>query len=343
MRKRQICLWACLIFFCLPVLFASPSHAAERYKVKSGDSLHKIAKKFNVSVDALKEANHLDGNALKPNQVLVIPGTSSKKSAVTSAGKKKSTPAATVYVVKKGDTLASVAERTGVPAAEIRKMNQLRSAKLKAGQKLALEKAAEPVEENEDDFEEAGSLETGELAAGGESPGKDGGIAPVDLSGWKEPGERDLFVKVVKSYEGVPYKLGGNSLKGIDCSAFTRKVYGIFSVDLPRTAREQLQSGKRVGRDDLDVGDLVFFKTRRTRIHVGIFLGGNEFFHLSSRNRAGKVDNLESTYFSSRFISGVRVKETGRNLKAENPVPPSKPEEGKTPVSVRHVPHSPGG
>jgi peptidoglycan endopeptidase LytE len=343
MRKRQICLWAFLMFFCLPVLFASPSHAAERYKVKSGDSLHKIAKKFNVSVDALKEANHLEGSALKPNQVLVIPGTSSKKSAVTSAGKKKSTPDATVYVVKKGDTLASVAERTGVPAAEIRKMNELRSTKLKAGQKLALEKAAEPVEENEDDFEEAGSLETGELAAGGESRGKDGGIAPVDLSGWKDLGERDLFVKVVKSYEGVPYKLGGNSLKGIDCSAFTRKVYGIFSVDLPRTAREQLQSGKRVGRDDLDVGDLVFFKTRRSRIHVGIFLGGNEFFHLSSRNRAGKVDNLESTYFSSRFISGVRVKETERNLKAENPVQPSKPEEGKTPVSVRHVPHSPGG
>jgi len=59
MRKRQICLWACLIFFCLPVLFASPLPAAERYRVKSGDSLHKIAKKFNVSVDALKEANQV--------------------------------------------------------------------------------------------------------------------------------------------------------------------------------------------------------------------------------------------------------------------------------------------
>jgi LysM repeat protein len=331
------------MFICLPVLFASPSHAEERYKVKSGDSLHKIAKKFNVGVDALQKANRLEGNSLKPNQVLVIPGASSRKAAAESIVKKQSGPDATVYVVKKGDTLAGVAERTGVPAADIRKMNQLRSTKLKAGQKLVLEKSAKTIEENEDDFEEAGSLETGELAAGGESPGKDGGIAPVDLSGWKEPGEQDLFVKVVKSYEGVPYKLGGNSLKGIDCSAFTRKVYGIFRVDLPRTAREQLQSGKRVGRDDLVVGDLVFFKTRRTRIHVGIFLGGNEFFHLSSRNRAGKVDNLESAYFNSRFICGVRVKEAGLNLKAENPAAPLKPEEGKTPVSVRHVPHSPGG
>jgi peptidoglycan endopeptidase LytE len=343
MRKRQICLWASLIFFCLPVLFASPSHAAERYKVKSGDSLHKIAKKFNVGVDALKEANHLEGNALKPNQVLVIPGTSSKKSTVKNTGKNKNNPDATVYVVKKGDTLAGVAERTGVPAAEIRQMNELRSSKLKSGQRLVLQMTPARVEENEDDLEEAGSIEAGELAAGAESQGQEGRIAPVDLSGWKEPGERDLFVKVVRSYEGVPYKLGGNSLRGIDCSAFTKKVYGIFSVDLPRTAREQLQSGKRVGRDDLDVGDLVFFKTRRTRIHVGIFLGGSEFFHLSSRNRAGKVDNLESSYFSSRFISGVRLKETGRNLRAENPAPLMKPEEGKNPVSVRHVQHSPGG
>jgi peptidoglycan endopeptidase LytE len=344
MRKRQICLWACLIFFCLPVLFASPLLAAERYRVKSGDSLHKIAKKYNLSVDALKAANHLEGNALMSNQVLVIPGgKSSKKTTAKNIVKKKSNPDATVYVVKKGDTLARVAERTGVPAAEIRQMNELRSSKLISGQRLVLQTAPARVEEAEDDLEEAGSIEVGELAAGSESRDVEGGIAPIELSTWKEPGERDLFVRVVKSYEGVPYKLGGNSMRGIDCSAFTKKVYGVFSIDLPRTAREQLQRGKRVGRNDLDTGDLVFFQTRRNRIHVGIFLGGSEFFHLSSRNRAGKVDNLESPYFSSRFISGIRLKETGQNLKAESPLPILKPEAGKNPVSVRHVPHSPGG
>jgi|WetSurMetagenome_2_1015567.scaffolds.fasta_scaffold02002_8 peptidoglycan DL-endopeptidase LytE len=343
MRKRQICLWASLLFFCLTFLLVSPLQAAERYRVKSGDSLHKIAKKHNVSVDALKDVNHLEGNDLKPNQVLVIPGASSKKAPQKNIGKNKNTPEATVYVVKKGDTLAGVAQRTGVPAAEIRQMNELRSSKLKSGQRLVLQRAPARVEEDEDDLEEAGSIEAGELAAGGESPDRPGGGAPIELSMWKGPFERDLFVKIVKSYEGVPYKLGGNSLRGIDCSAFTKKVYGIFSVDLPRTAREQLQRGKRVGRDELDTGDLVFFQTRRNRIHVGIFLSGNEFFHLSSRNRAGKVDNLESSYFNSRFICGVRVKEAGLNLKAEYPVPSLRPEEEKPPVSVRHVPHSPGG
>jgi LysM repeat protein len=214
MRKRQICLWACLIFFCLPVLFASPLLAAERYRVKSGDSLHRIAKKYNVSVNALKETNHLEGNVLMPDQVLVIPDSkTSKKTTVRNVAERKSDPNASVYIVKKGDTLARVAKRTGVPAAEIRQMNALHSSKLKSGQKLVLQRAPARVEEVEDDLEEAGSIEVGELTGGGESREMENGIAPIELSAWREPGERDLFVKVVKSYEGVPYKLGGNSMR----------------------------------------------------------------------------------------------------------------------------------
>jgi peptidoglycan endopeptidase LytE len=326
MRKRQICLWACLIFFCLPVLFASPTHAAERYKVKSGDSLHRIAKKFNVSVDALKEANHLEGNALKPNQVLVIPGAKSARIIdEKSAAKKKSGTDATIYVVKKGDTLAGLSEKTGVPAAEIRKANGLQSSRLKAGQRLVLAKPSAMADESDDDLEEAGSIEAGELAVMGENRERAAAIFPIPLSRWKDTAERDLFVKVVKSYEGVPYKLGGNSMKGIDCSAFTRKIYGIYSIDLPRTAREQLQQGRRIGRNSLDTGDLVFFQTRRNRIHVGIFLGGGEFFHLSSRNRAGKVDSIDSTYFSTRFISGVRLMETDDPVKLQGTTGPGAP------------------
>ena len=344
MRKRQLCLWATLVFFCLPLLFAGAAPAAERYTVKPGDSLHKIAKKHHVSVDSLKEANRLDGNDLRPKQVLIIPGgKSAKKITEKSTAKKKSDPDATVYIVKKGDTLAGVSEKTGVPASEIRKTNGLRSSKLKAGQRLALAKPPARADEDEDDLEEAGSIEAGELAALGEDRESAAAISPIPLSRWMDSGERDLFVKMVKSYEGVPYKLGGNSMRGIDCSAFTRKVYGIYSIDLPRTAREQLQKGKRVGRDSLDTGDLVFFQTRRNRIHVGIFLGGSEFFHLSSRNRAGKVDSMDSTYFSTRFISGVRLKEADPPAKLKNPTGPVAPVASPPSVSPSaEAAHSPG-
>lgn len=319
MRKRKLCLWAILVCSCLVLLVVGAASAAERYTVKPGDSLHKIAKKHHVSVDSLKEANRLDGNDLTPKQVLIIPGgKSAKKITEKSTAKKKSGTDAAVYIVKKGDTLAGVSEKTGVPASEIRKTNGLRSSKLKTGQRLVLGKPTARADENDDDLEEAGSIEAGELAAIGEDRDRPEAIAPIPLSRWTDPGERDLFIKVVKSYEGVPYKLGGNSMRGIDCSAFTKKVYGIFNIALPRTAREQLQQGKRVGRDSLDTGDLVFFQTRRNRIHVGVFLGGSEFFHLSSRNRAGKVDSIDSTYFSTRFISGVRLKEANRPAKFES-------------------------
>jgi cell wall-associated NlpC family hydrolase len=344
MRKRQLCLWATLVFFCLPLLFAGAAPAAERYTVKPGDSLHKIAKKHHVSVDSLKEANRLDGNDLRPKQLLIIPGgKSAKKITEKSTAKKKGDPDTAVYVVKKGDTLAGVSEKTGVPSSEIRKTNGLRSSKLKAGQRLALAKHPARADEDEDDLEEAGSIEAGELAALGGDLESAAAISPIPLSRWKDSGERDLFVKMVKSYEGVPYKLGGNSMRGIDCSAFTRKVYGIYSIDLPRTAREQLQKGKRVGRDSLDTGDLVFFQTRRNRIHVGIFLGGSEFFHLSSRNRAGKVDSMDSTYFSTRFISGVRLKEADPPAKLQSPTGPVAPVASPPSVSPSaEAAHSPG-
>jgi len=345
MRKRQLCLWANLVFFCLALLVSGTAAAAERYTVKPGDSLHKIAKKFHVSVDALKEANHLEGNALRPKQVLTIPGEkSARKIAEKSTAKKKSRTDATVYVVKRGDTLAAVSEKTGVPASEIRQASGLRSSKLKTGQRLVLAKSPAKADEDDDDLEEAGSIEAGELDALGEDRGSVAAIVPIPLSRWKDSGERELFVKMVKSYEGVPYKLGGNSMRGIDCSAFTKKVYGVFNIDLPRTAREQLQQGKRVGRDNLDTGDLVFFQTRRNRIHVGIFLGGSEFFHLSSRNRAGKVDKIDSSYFSTRFICGVRVKDSDRPAKLESTTgfgaPASPPPPAVSPSA--EAAHSPG-
>jgi cell wall-associated NlpC family hydrolase len=319
MRRRRIGFRGILLGLGLCALLCAPV-AAEHYRVKAGDNLYKIGKKFHVSPESIRQANGLEGNALKVNQNLVIPGGKPQREGQERAAAKKNNGGqSAVHVVKKGETLAAVSEKTGVSVSEIKRLNGLKTSRLKPGQRLVLAKSAVRAPEDEEELEEAGSVETDELVSLDEERESPRPKAPVALSRWSDPAERDLFVKVVKSYEGVPYRLGGNSMRGIDCSAFTRKVYGIFSVDLPRTAREQLQCGTRVGRDSLDTGDLVFFQTRKYRIHVGIFLGGNEFFHLSSRNRAGKVDNIDSAYFSARFISGVRLKEVDRRAKSETP------------------------
>jgi cell wall-associated NlpC family hydrolase len=135
---------------------------------------------------------------------------------------------------------------------------------------------------------------------------------------WSNPEERSLLVRLVKTFLGAPYRLGGTTLKGLDCSAFVRKIYEVFNIHLPRTTREQLSIGKRVTKEELKEGDLVFFKTgasRANNAHVGIYIGNNEFVHASSRKREVKVDNLNAPYFSSHFLRGVRVKEPGRDLK----------------------------
>jgi len=333
MRKRWFYLGAGMLFFCVTLLAAGASAAEVRYRVKAGDSLYRIAKKFQVSADTIRTANGLAGDALKPNQALVIPaGRAQGKSAEQAAAKKQPGRDETVHIVRKGETLAGVAEAAGLSVSEIRKLNGLKTSKLKTGQRLVLAKRAAGDAQNDEDLEEAGSIEMDELVALGEERESAGPKAPVALSRWSDPAERRLFVNLVKSYEGVPYKLGGNTMRGIDCSAFTRKVYGIFSIDLPRTARDQLKCGARVGRDNLDTGDLVFFQTRKYRLHVGIFLGGSEFFHLSSRNRAGKVDHIDSAYFSSRFIGGVRLIEAVRPAKSEPSSAPGLSPDGSTPA-----------
>ncbi len=108
---------------------------------------------------------------------------------------------------------------------------------------------------------------------------------------------------------GAPYRMGGVTVQGIDCSAFVRKMYEFFNIKLPRTAREQAMVGVRVDRDKLEAGDLVFFRTKRPIGHVGIYIGNNEFVHASYRARSVRIDSLEKPYFQQRFQRAVRVKD----------------------------------
>ena len=317
MRGRWTFLGVGLVVLSMSVGFNQRGLAEERYTVKPGDNLYGISRSFNVGVDELKRANGLEGNAIRPRQILLIPTGKKKQIVETSkkgSGKTVQKPLIQKesYVVRRGDNLYSISKRIGVPVGEIKKMNQLHSSALKTGQLLIFPKLENGLEEGAEEFGDAEEM-TGEGLVDGDGDGKG---APEALGKWNNPEERNLFVKVVKTFLGAPYRLGGSTLKGIDCSAFVKKIYQIFSVDLPRTAREQCCIGKKVEKDQLEEGDLVFFKTRRANnTHVGIYIGNNEFVHASSRNKEVKVDNLSAPYFSQCFLKGVRVKELGTELK----------------------------
>jgi len=123
---------------------------------------------------------------------------------------------------------------------------------------------------------------------------------------------KEALMGVIMEWLGTPYRFAGTTRKAIDCSAWTRAVFfQTDSIVIPRTAREQVHLGKRVSRDKLEFGDLVFFHTysRRFASHVGIYLGDNLFAHASSR--AGvTVSSLNSAYYAKRFIGGRRFTET---------------------------------
>jgi peptidoglycan DL-endopeptidase LytE len=268
------------------------------HKVKQGENLYSIAKKHHLAADKLKQLNNLSGTKLKLGQVLVV----QKDGGITKAGTKKNVAAKEIeiplsetdgefieYRTKKGDTLDKIALRFGVDTDEIMEANELSSKKLSPGKTILIPKVPD---EQGDEFV---SLST----------------RPLKI--WKNSDEKYMLVKVAKSFMGAPYKYGGESVRGLDCSAFVKKIYDIFDVQLPRSAREQFGAGSKIDKGALSVGDLVFFKTKRYvkyPTHVGIYIGDGNFIHSSSgQARIGvKIDALSSEFYAKAYIGAVRVK-----------------------------------
>ncbi len=115
-----------------------------------------------------------------------------------------------------------------------------------------------------------------------------------------------------KAYVGVPYRFGGASPSGFDCSGFVRFVFRGIGVALNRSSRAMATQGARVARGELQPGDLLFFQTLGKRIsHVGIYLGEGLFIHAGSRGgpsqRGVKVARLDSSYYEQRLVQARRV------------------------------------
>ena len=111
------------------------------------------------------------------------------------------------------------------------------------------------------------------------------------------------------SLRGAPYRDGGvDPATGFDCSGFVKYVYSQYGVSLPRQVHDQFNVGKKVDRDQLQPGDLVFFSTVAPGAsHVGIMIGGDQFVHAPSEKGVVRVESLSQAYWASRFVGAKRV------------------------------------
>lgn len=117
----------------------------------------------------------------------------------------------------------------------------------------------------------------------------------------------DALLDVYRQWKGTPYRLGGNSRSGIDCSAFMQQTYqSAFSASLPRTTKEQFRQGKPISQKELQVGDLVFFQTSNSTWHVGVYLGDRQFMH-ASVTYGVSVANLDNGYWQKRYKGARRI------------------------------------
>lgn len=110
----------------------------------------------------------------------------------------------------------------------------------------------------------------------------------------------------VARWRGTPYRYGGLSRSGIDCSGFVLLTYRrTFGVELPRTTESQALVGTAVARGELRTGDLVFFRTGAKQRHVGIVTRGKRFVHAST-SRGVTVSRLDNRYWRRHFWKATR-------------------------------------
>ncbi|WP_017379282.1 C40 family peptidase [Paenisporosarcina sp. TG-14] len=253
------------------------------YKVKSGDTLGRIAILHSTSVTNIQKLNNISSHIIYAGQVLKVAGK-----ATVAPAPKAPTPAPVapsgkiVYKIVGGDTLSGIAYRHRVSVDQIMSWNNLTSTGLRIGQKLSI----------------GGSGEVSPVAAPSPVPAP---AKPVAGSSFYQK-----LLNVAKPLQGIPYVWGGSTTSGFDCSGYIYYVLKQAGLDVPRTNT----TGYDARSYDISnpvPGDLVFFSnTYRPGIsHMGIYIGNNQFIHAGG-DRV-QITSLSNSYWGAKFTGFKRL------------------------------------
>lgn len=123
-------------------------------------------------------------------------------------------------------------------------------------------------------------------------------------------GQAKSLDSFVNEWLGAPYRLGGNSKTGIDCSQFTKRLYKeVYSKQLENVAYKQWNQTKRILKASLEIGDIVFFSSRVSPSgwHCGIYIGRNKFVHASNRREGVIISDLSSYPYNRSYKGAGRL------------------------------------
>ena len=300
------------------------------HKVKSGESLYVIAKQYSIALKELKEANPKIGSkGLSIGQMIVIPNNGKivgesvvieeKKQVVTEevavSKKKESVPVVVesatedkgitidvqnggtdlIHEVQPKETKYGIAKKYGITVGVLEKQNPAIQQKLLVGSKLTIRVPNATI----------GTVTKEEMVE----------IKDTESSSSISISNENLIDRLIASasdHIGTRYRSGGVSESGFDCSGLMCSTFGGFDIKLPRSSIEQSSFGERVDTENVQKGDLIFFKTNgRSRInHVGMVVevadGEIKFIH-SSTHSGVIISSTKEPYYQRNFAQVNRV------------------------------------
>lgn len=300
-------------------VIVAPSAEASTYVVQSGDSLYKIAQKFNTTIDQLKKWNKLSTDKLYVNQTLIVvaPGEQNNIKPNENESPASISSKLKTYKVVSGDTLSKIASRNNTTVTKLKEWNGLQSDLIKVGQVLIVQKQS--------------SINSVALGTAGttNNPTNNGGNTSSNISGddavdamikkqlssekmiTSNPSVSSLakyeqLLKLSKTFIGVPYVFGGNTPAGFDCSGFISYVYNKVGItNQRRTSLDYFLKDTTVVKNPVP-GDIVFFKNTyiATISHMGIYIGNGEMIHAGSKGI--EITKLSYKYWDDRFVAFKR-------------------------------------
>jgi peptidoglycan endopeptidase LytE len=239
------------------------------YVVKKGDCLWTIANSNGTSVSSIKQLNGLSSDLISIGQALKL----SNSEAVQTVMSNPTANSSSQYVIQPGDSLWSIAQKFGTTVDYLKIINGLTGNTVYAGKTLLVR----------------------------------GTVVNTTVSRSSNNLTGSRVIAKAAQYLGTPYRYGGSSPGGFDCSGFTQYIFRQFQVSINRTAASQYNNGVGVSKANLIPGDLVFFNTCGGISHVGIYAGNGQFIHSSSARGKVIYSTLSTGYYAQTFVGARRV------------------------------------